>query len=222
MSTSTAMYSTPLLTSWLTSLYMAEETPQRTLRDSDSDILQQAQSDPAQFAPLYERYFSDIYKYCLRRTGGREDAEDLASLIFTRALTGARSYRGGSVRAWLFRIAHNAVANYLRDRHLTLSVDEPDGRGAWELADPAEDTLGQLVQQEERNRVAALVMRLPDDQRELLALRIAGGLSARDIGAVLGKQESAVRVALHRIVRGLQAAYRASAEEQDDERNVTL
>jgi RNA polymerase sigma factor (sigma-70 family) len=222
MPTCTAMYSTPLLTSWLTSLYMAEETSRRTLPDGDSDILEQAQSDPRRFAPIYERYFSDVYKYCLRRTGDREEAEDLASLIFTRALTGARSYRGGSVRAWLFRIAHNAVANYLRDRHPTLSVDEPGGRGAWELADPAEDTLGQIVRQEERNRVAALVRRLPDDQRELLALRMAGGLSAKDIGAVLGKQESTVRVALHRIVRSLQAAYRDSTTEQDGETEVTL
>jgi hypothetical protein len=57
-----------------------------------------------------------VYHYCLRRVHRPEDAEDLAGLVFIRALAGLREYRGGSFAAWLFRIAHNAAANGLAAR----------------------------------------------------------------------------------------------------------
>ena len=78
----------------------------------EGSILAQARADPARFAPLYERYFARVYHYCLRRVHRPEDAEDLAGLVFIRALAGLREYRGGSFAAWLFRIAHNAAANF--------------------------------------------------------------------------------------------------------------
>src|SRR5690242_143201 len=80
--------------------------------DDEARILQRAQQHPAAFAPLYERYFARIYAYCLRRASSPQEAEDLCSQVFTRALTGLHTYRGGSVPAWLFRIAHNVVANH--------------------------------------------------------------------------------------------------------------
>jgi RNA polymerase sigma-70 factor (ECF subfamily) len=76
----------------------------------EGSILAQARSDPAGFAPIYERYFPRVYQYCLRRVQQPLDAEDLAGLVFIRAMAGLREYRGGSVAAWLFRIAPNAAA----------------------------------------------------------------------------------------------------------------
>ena len=169
-----------------------------------------AREDPAMLAPLYERYFPRIYAYCLRRVESEEVAEDLTSLIFTRALTGAAQFRGGSVAAWLFRIARNAIANHLRDRRPQRSLDAaPPGN---EPQAPDEPLIDGLVRAEERERVARLLAALPDDQRELLTLRIAGELSAKEIGIVVGKSEGAVRVALHRIVRALRDAYRHADE----------
>jgi RNA polymerase sigma-70 factor (ECF subfamily) len=64
-----------------------------------------------------------------------------------------------------------------------------------------------LVRAEDRERVDRLIAALPEAQRELLALRVAGELSAKEIGAVLGKSEGAVRVALYRTMQQLRAAY---------------
>jgi len=169
-------------------------------------VLEQARADPTRFAPIYERYFSRVYRYCLRRVDRPEDAEDLACLVFIRALAGLRAYQGGSVAAWLFRIAHNAVANHLRDRRPHAPLDHLTEIST-NMSDPGEQALARLLREEERQRIAHLVARLPHDQRELLALRIAGQLSAREIGAVLGKSEGAVRVALHRVLGQLRAAY---------------
>jgi len=170
-------------------------------------LLELARNEPTAFAPLYERYFPRIYAYCLRRVGSNEEAEDLTSLVFTRALTSIGSYRGGSVVAWLFRIAHNAVANHLRDRRPQLPLDTASHPVS------GEDLSAGIVRDEEQEHLARLLTALPDDQREILVLRLGGELTAREIGAVIGKREGAVRVALHRIVRGLRAAYHQANEE---------
>ena len=92
----------------------------------ERQFMEQARTELNAFSPLYEAYCQRIYAYCLRRTGQPEEAEDLTSLVFTRALTGLNGYRGGSVAAWLFQIAHNAVANHLRDRPARLSFEPPE------------------------------------------------------------------------------------------------
>lgn len=173
----------------------------------EARLLTLARNEPTAFAPLYERYFSRIYAYCRRRVESNEEAEGLTSLIFTRALTNVGSYRGGSVVAWLFRIAHNAVANHLRDRRPQLPLDTVNHSTI------SEDLSDGIVRAEERLHLVRLLAALPDDQREILVLRLVGELTAREIGAVIGKREGAVRVALHRIVLGLRVAYRQTDEE---------
>lgn len=185
----------------------------RMLEDSPLDeaaTIEQARHDPACFAPLYERYFLKIYRYCLRRTGQAEEAEDLTSLIFTRALHGLAGYRGGSVAAWLFQIARNTTLNHLQKkgrRYVPLTED-------LSLYDTSgEDALDRLIRLENRQQLARLVAALPDDQRDLLDLRFAGGLSAREIGVILGKSEGNIRVALHRVIERLRKQYRHRSEE---------
>ncbi len=169
--------------------------------DQGIQALERARRNPAAFKPIYEEYFPRIYRYCLRRVNRPQEAEDLTSQIFTRALTSLPSYRGGSFAAWLFRIAHNTVANHWRDQRVTVPLEEIEGLGE------GDETLGRMVDDEERQRVLGLVAALPDEQRELLALRISGGLSAREIGQVIGKSEGAVRVMIHRTVQQLRTAW---------------
>jgi RNA polymerase sigma-70 factor (ECF subfamily) len=172
-------------------------------------ILEWARTEPARFAALYERYFPRVYGYCLRRTGQVEEAEDLTSLVFTRALAALQTYRGGSVAAWLFRIAHNAVANHLRGRSRKpyVPLDALTGVAEGSFATMIGDPLDQVVQAEEHRRIAHLISALPEEQRDLLALRIAAGLSAKEVGEVLGKSEGSVRVALHRVLQVLRKRY---------------
>lgn len=180
----------------------------RTKDANQDDIraMQAARGDLSRFAPLYERYFPRVYRYCLRRVESDEVAEDLTSLIFTRAMTGLENFAGGSVAAWLFRIAHNVVANHYRSRHPQVSferheIDLPDE----ELDEPIEG----LVMAEQHDLIRELVKGLPDDQQELLALKIGGGLTAEEMGVVLGKSAGAVRVELHRVIKRLRVECQA-------------
>jgi RNA polymerase sigma-70 factor (ECF subfamily) len=79
-------------------------------------IVARARLDPSAFAPLYQTYLDPVYRYCYRRLGSREAAEDATSLIFERALRALPTFRGESFRAWLFTIAHNAVTDDYRRR----------------------------------------------------------------------------------------------------------
>jgi RNA polymerase sigma-70 factor (ECF subfamily) len=177
----------------------------------ERQFMEQARAELSAFSPLYEAYCQRIYAYCLRRTGQPEEAEDLTSLVFTRALTGLNGYRGGSVAAWLFQIAHNAIANHLRDRPARLSFEALAGSLATgKLAEPGEKPLEIFLRKEQQARLRDLLERLSEEQRELLALSVAGELTARETGQILGKSEGAVRMQLRRLLQQLRLMYEQS------------
>ncbi len=169
-------------------------------------------ADPTQFAPLYARYFPRIYRYCLRRVASSTEAEDLTSAIFTSALGGLAGYRGGSFAAWLFQIAHHAVVSHRRTRNtahatlLALVASVPY------VPDAEEEAMARLVAVEQYALLARAIATLSEEQQELLALKLSGRLTAREIGTVLGKSEGAVRVALHRLIQQLRAACHDTGE----------
>lgn len=167
----------------------------------DQQLIRAARHDLQAFAPLYERYIGRIYAYCVRRLDNPHDAEDLTSHIFEQAIRHVGDFRGGSVAAWLFTIAHNAVVNELRSRRPHLDVD--DLPLVSDTPDPSEIVL----EVEDRQRLQRLIAGLPDDQRDLLALKLAAGLNATEIGKVVGKRAGAVRVELHRILTRLRTLY---------------
>jgi RNA polymerase sigma-70 factor, ECF subfamily len=168
----------------------------------EGQIMQMAQRDPALFAPLYERYFQRVYAYCLRRSGNAQEAEDLCSQVFTRALAGLHTYRGGLVAAWLFQIAHNVVANHYRGRRQSVALDDFDfaDESASGLFDDLDDA-------DDRRVLEELVAQLPEAERDLLALTLDAGLTSEEVGAIRGKSAGAVRVELHRVIKKLRERY---------------
>ena len=163
-----------------------------------------ARTDPALFAPIYDHYFPRIYGYCLRRLGTPQEAEDLTSHIFIRVLQNLEGYRGGRVSAWLFRIARNAVANHYRSSRPQVSLDVVE----WELPDARPGPGERFVETEAWQTLRTLIDALPEDQRDLLALKLTGELTSEEIGEVVGKSAGAVRVELHRIIKTLRAQYK--------------
>jgi len=166
----------------------------------EAALLRAARENPANFAPLYDRYFTRIYAYCLRRADSPAEAEDLTSQVFICALKGLTSYRGGLAAAWLFRIARSVVANHYRSRRAGLAVDDMDET----LATDDPPLLDGMLQEEEARRVRSSVNALPRDERDLIALRVDAGLSSDEIGQIMGMRAGAVRMKLHRVFKRLQ------------------
>lgn len=170
--------------------------------NEDSALVARAQQDQDAFGLLYDRYLDRIYRYCYRRLGTREAAEDATSAVFTKALTALGTYqeRPGGFRAWIFTIAHNVVTDVYRDRGRRPS--EPLAED-FDVVDPDPSPEEAAVASDERRRLRSLLVHLTPDQQQVIELRLAG-LSGSEIGEVLGRSRGAVNLAQHRAVKRLQ------------------
>ncbi len=172
--------------------------------DPDAAAVRAAQRDRRAFEVLYRRYLDRVYAYAFYALGDHHDAEDATERTFLAAMRGIRGYRdtGAGFRAWLFRIAHNTVANAYRIRRRRRLEPLPEG---WDRPAPNADPAGLVARAEEGRRVLRAVRRLPEDRRQVVLLRFVDGLSAAEIGVVLDRSPGAVRVLLHRSLRQLAA-----------------
>jgi RNA polymerase sigma-70 factor (ECF subfamily) len=150
----------------------------------DAPLVAAARADPQAFAPLYARYLQPVYLYCYRRLGTRTAAEDATSEVFLKALAGLPRYREDSFRGWLFTIARNVTVDAVRRQHLQESLE-----AAGELVDTAPTPEEETVSTETQR---ALLARLPDDQRHIVELRLAG-LTGAEIARVLGHSLGSVK-----------------------------
>lgn len=168
---------------------------------SDDRLVERALQRPPEFAHLYERHLNPVYRYLVSRTGSRADAEDLTAQVFLAALESLGSYRPGtSFRAWLFGIARRKSADFFRKRRPAASLDL-----AAELPAADGSPLAQVIRSETLERLAGLVDRLNAFDQELLRLRYAGHLGFAEIARVMGKSESAVKMAHYRLLARLEA-----------------
>jgi RNA polymerase sigma-70 factor, ECF subfamily len=154
------------------------------------------------FAELYERTFPRVYAYVASLLRDRSAAEDVTAQAFERAYRKRRAYRParGSMDAWLFGIARNAALDELRKRkrRARLEVD-PEDTGSRAPEDHAELAV-------RRETVRAALASLDGQERDLIALKFAGGLSNGEIARVLRMSESNVGTRLHRTITKLREA----------------
>jgi RNA polymerase sigma-70 factor, ECF subfamily len=159
-------------------------------------------SQTERFAELYERTFPRVYAYVASLLRDRAAAEDVTAQAFERAYRKRGSYRAGrgTMEAWLFGIARNAALDELRRRKRRAGLDgEHEDSGAPSPHDHAE-----LAVRRETVRVA--LASLDGRERDLIALKFAGGLTNAEIGRILGMSESAVGTRLHRTITKLREA----------------
>lgn len=170
---------------------------------SDEDALARAaQGDSDAVGVLYDRYVERIYNYIYYRTSNQHDAEDLTSRVFTRAIKHITNYedRGLPFSAWLYRIAHNLVANWHRDnsRRQVVGLDD-----SFNIAGPQEQPESMVVRSEEENFLLGLVSSLPEDRQQLLILKFVDHLSNAEIGEIMGRTEGAIKSLYHRTLISL-------------------
>jgi RNA polymerase sigma-70 factor (ECF subfamily) len=146
---------------------------------------------------------SRVYRYVLARVLDPHLAEDVTQEVMVTVLTALPRYvdQGRPFAAWVFGIAANKISESRRSatRRRESPVDVlPDGG-----ADPRLEPETAVLRLETNAYVAALLAELPEQQAEVLRLRVAAGLSAEETAAVLGMTAGAVRVAQHRALTRL-------------------
>jgi len=165
---------------------------------SDQTAIERAiTGDQEAFSILYERYVIRIYNYIYYRVGNSHDAEDITARVFYRAMGGISRYdnRGVPFSAWLYRIAHNLVANWYRDnaRKKEVSLEE-----VGQFQQRSEHLESVMVQTQENEVLMKAIRSLPPDRQQLIILKLVEDLSNQEIGEIMGKSEGAIKSLYHR------------------------
>ena len=173
------------------------------MQNEESLVRRAQQHDQAAFAQLYEANFNKIYRYVALRIGNETEAEDVTQQVFINALKSISSFRwkGIPFSAWLFRIAHNQVVDYLRKktRQATAPLDESlvSHDDNLQLAAERKLDIEQLV---------SATRHLTQAQREVISLRFAGELPIAQVAKVMGKSQGAIKALQHSAIVALRKA----------------
>jgi RNA polymerase sigma-70 factor, ECF subfamily len=162
-------------------------------------LIDAAKSDPAAFGKLYKQYVERIYNYIYYRTGSAKDAEDLTGKVFFKAISHIKGYKhmGLPFSAWLYRIAHNLVANYHRDRSRKqeISLDNVPGQVLPQTQLQPET---RVLRNQEVEDLLVTIRDLAPNRQELLILKFVDELSNKEIGMIMRKTEGAIKSLYHR------------------------
>lgn len=170
----------------------------------EAKLIQRAKTDKEAFGQLYERYVDKIYSYIYYRTSNEREAEDLTARVFYRAMQHIENYedRGYPFSAWLYRIAHNLVANWHRDhsRRQMFSIENVE---QWHVT--YEGPEAEAEQIGDREALVAAVQRLPADRQDLLLFKFVEQLTNAEIGAIMDRSEGAIKSLYYRTLQELRA-----------------
>jgi RNA polymerase sigma-70 factor (ECF subfamily) len=170
------------------------------VQDEQNLVHRAQQGDKEAFAQLYENHFDKIYRYVALRIGNKTEAEDVTQQAFLNALRSISSFKwkGTPFSAWLFRIAHNLVVDYLRKgkKQTTTPLDES-------LVDSDSNPQREAEYRLDIEQLVSATKQLTAAQREVISLRFAGELSVAEVAKVMGKSQGAVKALQHSAIVAL-------------------
>ena len=190
--------------------------PLLRLRSDEQLVALFRAGNDAAFSVIHDRYCQRLFVYARQMLGGsRQDAEDALQDVFLRAYSSLRvSDRPVSLRAWLYRVAHNRCIDHLR-KPVPPAIDllETSRR-------PLHDPTIEAERREDLRRLIEDVRRLPEQQRSALLMREMDGLSYAELAEALGVSLQAVKSLLVRarigLVEAVEARDTACAEIRSD------
>ena len=153
-----------------------------------------------EFQAFYEDNLVSVYRFVFRSVRNREEAEDLTSQIFLKALRYLDpEHSTRSARSWLFKIAHTTIADYWRTHYRAL-ISSLDVRLEVGWEGPTDEVI--LVTNERAaERVSNLLQALPERYREVLSCRFLLNLSIRETAATMGVSEANVKILQFRAIK---------------------
>ena len=170
------------------------------MQDEENLVRRAKERDREAFAQLYEEYFDKIFRYVALKIGDRMEAEDITQQVFLNAIRAISSFKlkGIPFSAWLFRIAHNQVVDYLRKktRRSVSSIDK--------VSLSADDDPTQTLERKlDVERLNSATRKLTPAQQEVISLRFAGEMSIAEVAKVMGKSEGAIKALQHSAIVAL-------------------
>lgn len=144
---------------------------------------------------IAEKYYDDIYRFCVYQTGNREDAYDLAQETFLRFIRYAEKCLYQNLKGYLLTIARNLCMDYLSQQGRNAAhLAQPGELGEeWDMASEEPSTEQLAEQKDSSRRLCRLLMTLPQMQREAVILHYLQGRKYREIAQMTGASVSTVK-----------------------------
>jgi RNA polymerase sigma-70 factor, ECF subfamily len=160
------------------------------------------QGDVEAFGLVYDHYVDPVYRYVYYRLGNHQQAEDLTSETFLRALRRLDSYtwQGKDFGAWLTTIARNLVADHVKSSRFRLEISTAEMLDADQVEDGIEDS---VVDRIAHGAVLDALRALKPEQQECIVLRFLQGLSVAETAEVMGRSTGAVKQLQLRALRAM-------------------
>ena len=168
--------------------------------EDERDLVQRAkQRDEEAFNRIYESYFDKVYRYLALKIGNRTEAEDLTQQVFLKVVRSINSFnwKGPPFSAWLFRIAHNQMVDYLRKEKKRLSL--PLNESIVSRDDPQQTAETNLAIEQ----MLEATKRLTEAQQEVISLRFSADLSTSEVARIMGRSEGAIKALQHSAIIAL-------------------
>jgi RNA polymerase sigma-70 factor (ECF subfamily) len=172
--------------------------------EQEKRLVEKAKGDTEAFGDLYDRYYSRIFGYVLRRTASVSTAQDITSDVFFKALSNLRQFqwRGLPFSAWLYRIAaHEIAGHYRKNNHWQLDYEEIPNKIGFSKPS-AEDELieaeAELKRHQDFLSLHGNIAKLSVKYQEVITLRFFEHKQIKEIAQILGKREGTVKSLIHR------------------------
>jgi RNA polymerase sigma-70 factor (ECF subfamily) len=171
----------------------------------EEDVLRKAKSDPAEFRPIYERYYKRIFLFVLHRVGDKQQTADITSQIFLKALQKIHSFqfKGFPFSSWLFRIAVNECNDFFRKTKRQRLVILEDAHA--ELL--YEEMFGDETMEELRTMLPAILTRLDEKELQFIELRFLEEKPFKEVAEILGVSENYAKVKTYRVLEKMKKLF---------------
>ena len=175
-----------------------------TMLSSDENELEDLKRlDPHVINAVYDRYFSEVYRFVCYRLNDEHTAEDIASDVFVRLLEATQAGRGPqtNLKAWLLATASHIVIDHLRKAYRRPESELPES-----MPDGAPDPSQDYEKQERGRRVKKAVSTLTEEQQYVIALRFNQGYSLEETANLMQKNVNSVKQLQFRALAALNRA----------------
>ena len=177
---------------------------------SEREVIAAAQKDPQAFAPLYDKYFEQIYLFIFKRVQDEAIAGDVCQDAMLKAMFNIHKYedRGLPISAWLYRIASNEVNLYFRRKKKMVTVEVED-RHVKEVMQ--ELKIGKSEAEQDQEKLLKVLSNLKPEHTEIVELRFFMEYSFKEIAEFYNVTEATAKMRLYRILDSIKKTWDKNA-----------
>lgn len=163
-------------------------------------IIEAAKLNPEKFAPLYTKYYKQIFNYVYQRMDSKDNAFDITAQVFLKALSNLNryEYKGVPFGSWLYRIAHNEIMQLFRTQKNKRAVNADIGDLRFIHEETQEPFFEEYIP-----AIKKLILELKNDELQLVEMRFFEKRPFKEIAEILNITEVNAKVRMHRIIEKL-------------------